>query len=59
MLSDQPDPPVTVDVVQKIKPGCEAAFKEVFAGLIEAAKAFEGHLGVNIFRPSDQANAEY
>lgn len=59
MLPEQSDPPVTVDVVQKIKPGCEAAFEEVLAGLTEAAKAFEGHLGVNIFRPSNQADPEY
>jgi uncharacterized protein len=53
------DAPVTVDVVQKIKPGCEAEFEQVLADLIEAAKAFEGHLGANIFRPSDHANPEY
>lgn len=53
------DPPVTVDVVQKIKPGCEAEFEQVLADLIEAAKAFEGHLGANVFRPSDRANLEY
>lgn len=53
------DPPVTVDVVQKIQPGREAEFEQVLAALIEAAKAFEGHLGVNIFRPSDRAKPEY
>lgn len=53
------DPPVTVDVVQKIKPGCEAEFEQVLADLVQAAKAFEGHLGANIFRPSDHANPEY
>lgn len=53
------DPPVTVDVVQKIQPGREAEFEQVLADLTEAAKAFEGHLGANIFRPSDRANPEY
>jgi antibiotic biosynthesis monooxygenase (ABM) superfamily enzyme len=53
------DPPVTIDVIQKIKPGCEAEFEQVLADLTEAAKAFEGHLGANIFRPSDHANPEY
>jgi uncharacterized protein len=53
------DPPVTIDVLQKIKPGCEAEFERVLSDLIEAAKAFEGHLGANIFRPSDRANPEY
>ncbi len=54
-----PDPPVTIDVLQKIKPGCEAEFEQVLADLIQAAAAFEGHLGANIFRPSDRAHPEY
>jgi antibiotic biosynthesis monooxygenase (ABM) superfamily enzyme len=53
------DPPTTVDVLQRIKPGCEAAFEAVLAELIQAAMAFEGHLGVNVFRPSDPAHPEY
>lgn len=53
------DLPVTVDVIQKIKPGYEAEFEQVLADLTQAAKAFEGHLGANIFRPSDRANPEY
>jgi antibiotic biosynthesis monooxygenase (ABM) superfamily enzyme len=53
------DPPATIDILQRVKPGCEGAFETVLADLIEAAKAFEGHLGVNIFRPSDSTNPEY
>ena len=54
---DQPsDQPVTVDVMQRVKSGCEAEFEQVLADLIQAAEAFEGHLGVNIFQPSGQAN---
>jgi uncharacterized protein len=53
------DPPVTVDVVQKIIPSREAEFEQVLADLIKAAEAFEGHLGANVFRPSDRANPEY
>jgi uncharacterized protein len=53
------NPPVTVDVLQKVKPGCEAEFELVLADLIVAAKAFEGHLGANVFRPVDRANPEY
>lgn len=53
------DPPATVDILQRVKPGCEAAFEIVLADLIEAATAFEGHLGVNIFRPTDHAHPEY
>lgn len=53
------DQPTTVDVLQRIKPGCEAAFEAVLAELIEAAMACEGHLGVNVFRPSDPDHPEY
>jgi antibiotic biosynthesis monooxygenase (ABM) superfamily enzyme len=53
------DQPVTVDVIQRVKPNCEAEFEQVLADLIQAAESFEGHLGVNIFRPSDHANPEY
>jgi uncharacterized protein len=50
---------VTIDVLQKIQPGREAEFEQVLADLIQAAAAFEGHLGANIFRPSDRAHPEY
>ena len=53
------DPPVTVDVLQRVKPGCERAFETVLTDLIEAAKSFEGHLGANVFRPANQSNLEY
>jgi antibiotic biosynthesis monooxygenase (ABM) superfamily enzyme len=54
-----PDPPVTIDILQRVKPGCEAAFEVVLADLIAAAQGFEGHLGVNVFRPSDRTHPEY
>lgn len=53
------DPPVTVDILQRVKPGCEGAFETVLADLIEAAKSFDGHLGVNVFRPAERSNLEY
>jgi len=53
------DPPATVDILQRVRPGCEAEFESVLADLIEAASAFEGHLGVNVFRPGDRAHPEY
>ncbi|MBW4468489.1 MAG: antibiotic biosynthesis monooxygenase [Pegethrix bostrychoides GSE-TBD4-15B] len=48
--------PVTVDVIQRVKAGCEAEFEQVLGELIQAAEAFDGHLGVNIFRPSGQSH---
>jgi uncharacterized protein len=59
MYIESNDPPTTIDVIQEVKPGCERAFEEVLIGLTEAAKNFDGHLGVNIFRPTDSAHPEY
>lgn len=56
-VDDTSDPPVTVDVLQRVKPGCEMAFEQVLTDLIAAARSFEGHLGVNVFRGS--TNSEY
>ena len=53
------DPPVTISISRRVKPGCEAAFEEFILGITTAATTFEGHLGTNIFRPSDPANPEY
>jgi len=56
-VNNADDPPVTVDVLQRVKPGCEIAFEQVLTDLIVAARSFEGHLGVNVFRSS--TNSEY
>lgn len=56
-VNNADDPPVTVDVLQRVKPGCEMAFEQVLTDLIAAARSFEGHLGVNVFRSS--TNSEY
>lgn len=53
------DPPVTVDILQRVKPGCETAFEQVLTDLIAAARSFEGHLGVNVFRSGSNPNPEY
>lgn len=57
-INNANDPPVTVDVLQRVKPGCETAFEQVLTDLIVAARAFEGHLGVNVFR-SGSTSPEY
>ena len=53
------DPPVTVVVSRQVKPGCEEAFEEFISGITAAAMTFEGHLGANIFRPSNPGDNEY
>lgn len=58
-LHENEDPPVTVIVSRQVKPGCEKAFEEFISGITAAAMTYEGHLGSNIFRPSDPKYREY
>ena len=53
------DPPVTVSVSRRVKPGYEEAFEKILLEIIAAAMSFQGHLGVNVFRPSDRNASEY
>lgn len=57
--SDHDDPPVTVSVTGRVKPGRRAEYEEVLTGMIAAASRFPGHLGVNTFRPVDPETPEY
>src|SRR3712207_5970408 len=52
-------PPVTVTVTRRVKPGREAAFEAWLHGVIQAATAFPGHRGANVFRPADPEHPEY
>jgi uncharacterized protein len=58
-LYDCEDPPVTVDVVRQVKPGCEAEFEQALKDIITAAEGFDGHLGTNVFRSNDGQHTEY
>lgn len=53
------NPPVTVSVRRKVRPGCEKEFEEFLTGIINASMTFEGHLGTNVLRPANQKNPEY
>ncbi len=53
------DTPVTVDVALNVKPSCEREFEGILTETIAAAEMFEGHLGVNVFRPDDTSNLQY
>ncbi len=59
MDKDSVDPPVTVVISRRVKPGCEEAFEELISGITAAAMTFKGYLGVNIFRPSTPEDNEY
>ncbi|PSN16067.1 hypothetical protein C7293_04230 [filamentous cyanobacterium CCT1] len=53
------DPPVTVDVMQSVRPGKEREFEHLLEQIIGTASTFEGYLGASVFRPSDQNQSEY
>ncbi|UBF26979.1 antibiotic biosynthesis monooxygenase [Kovacikia minuta CCNUW1] len=53
------DIPVTVVISRRVKPGKEAEFEAFLAGVNAACMQYEGHLGANIFRPSNSASSEY
>jgi antibiotic biosynthesis monooxygenase (ABM) superfamily enzyme len=44
--------PVTTTVTRRVKPGHEAAYEAFLAGINNAARAFPGYLGVEVFRPA-------
>jgi uncharacterized protein len=48
------DPPVTIDVIKQVKPGCDSEFERVLSDLILAAEEFDGHLGANVFRTGSE-----
>jgi antibiotic biosynthesis monooxygenase (ABM) superfamily enzyme len=53
------DGPVTVIVTRKARKGKISEFEEWMDAITHEAMKFEGHMGVNIIRPSDFANPEY
>jgi antibiotic biosynthesis monooxygenase (ABM) superfamily enzyme len=53
------DGPVTVIVTRIAKRDKIREFKEWMDGIIHEAMKFEGHMGVNVIRPSDLSNPEY
>src|ERR671922_191079 len=53
------DGPVTVIVTRIAKRDKIREFQEWMDGIIHEAMKFEGHMGVNVIRPSDLSNPEY
>jgi uncharacterized protein len=51
--------PVTATVTRRVKPGHEAAYEAFLAGISDAAKAFPGYLGEEVFRPTPGQSGEY
>jgi uncharacterized protein len=59
MNQQSEDPPVTVVISRRVKPGCEQAFEKFISGITAASMTFPGHLGANIFRPTTPGDTEY
>jgi uncharacterized protein len=53
------DGPVTVVITRIAKRDKIREFEEWMDGIIHEAMRFEGHMGVNVIRPSDLSNPEY
>ena len=47
-----PDPPVTVYVSRRIKPGCEMQFENLLNYMTRIVETFPGYLGTTLFRPN-------
>jgi antibiotic biosynthesis monooxygenase (ABM) superfamily enzyme len=58
-LPTDADGPVTTTVTRRIKPGHEAAYEAFLAGISDAARAFAGYLGVEVFGPTPGQGGEY
>jgi uncharacterized protein len=58
-LSPDLEGPVTTTVTRRVKPGHEAAYEAFLVGIIGAARAFSGYLGVEVFRPAPGQGGEY
>jgi antibiotic biosynthesis monooxygenase (ABM) superfamily enzyme len=51
--------PVTVIVTRRVRRGREQEYEAWLKGILGAARAFPGFLGVNVIRPSGGADCEY
>ena len=53
------DDPVTTTVTRRVKPGHEVFYEQFLTGIIATASEFQGHLGVEVFRPQSATAGEY
>ncbi len=58
-MSTDSDPPVTVYISRRIRPGCEGRFEAVMGEILRAVVHAPGHMGASVFRPVDPAAPEY
>ena len=53
------DPPVTVSITRRVRPGRETDFERSLEDILPTASRFPGQMGVNVFRPSAAGENEY
>lgn len=53
------DPPVTVHISRRVRPGCEARFEVLMHAMLRSVHRAPGHMGASVFRPVDPAHPEY
>jgi uncharacterized protein len=56
---DQDEGPITLTITRRAKAGKTEEFERWLDGIIHEAMKFEGHMGVNVIRPSNMSNPEY
>ena len=56
---DETDPPVTMMIARRSKPGCEAAFEAVLRGMLGDAARFDGYQGSEVIRPAPGSDLRY
>src|SRR5918998_1370759 len=56
---EQDEGPVTLTITRRAKAGKTEEFERWLDGIIHEAMKFEGHMGVNVIRPSNMSNPEY
>jgi len=50
-VEDGKDGPVTVTISRRVKPGCEALYENWIKDISVVARAYPGHMGINVVRP--------
>ena len=56
---NQDGQPVTAIISHRVCSGREQGYEDWIHGISAAAKAFEGHQGVNVLRPNEHTQPEY
>lgn len=59
-MNETPNPgPISLVIVRRVKPGCEAAFLEWLAGITEVMRTFPGFQGSQLLPPVPGVQPEY